>query len=308
MAQVLIIVSSQCSFCIFCVMTLRVGGIGACSLVGHSHDNEDRFIHMDEREVWRITTGRQADTSPSSASRPVAFFAVYDGHGGELTVEQVSKTLHARILTPTNHPLLFPPSSSSSTTTSSQEAEKEYEVFQVFAVLFTRAFFRISDAILRGFRETEEEVLARNLQQEDISGSCAVTVLMAGDRLYVANLGDSRAIIGRKAVKTSFIGRITLSKASSVGDIETREKEKGVTFRCECIPLLNDGGDDDDHHMAGRANGATSSRRSPRTRSNTRPSLSREISRLCRLTRSSASSPLAVGFGEAEVCPLFTKA
>jgi serine/threonine protein phosphatase PrpC len=89
----------------------------------------------------------------------------------------------------------------------------------------------MEEAILQGFARTEAEVLALNETRNDISGACAVTVVHHGDRLYVANLGDSRALIGRKKVKGSFISRLTLTKASRVEDIESREKQKRVNLR-----------------------------------------------------------------------------
>lgn len=90
---------------------------------------------------------------------------------------------------------------------------------------------RVEEVILQSFRETEEEVLALNEAKDDISGACAVVVIHQGDRLYVANLGDSRALIGRKVVKGSFIGRLTLSKARAVEEIESLEKKKRVRLR-----------------------------------------------------------------------------
>lgn len=84
---------------------------------------------------------------------------------------------------------------------------------------------------MRGFQETETEVLALNEARDDISGACAVVVIHQADRLYVANLGDSRALVGRKVVKGSFIGRLTLSKARGVDEIESLEKKKRVNLR-----------------------------------------------------------------------------
>lgn len=122
----------------------------------------------------------------------------------------VAKALHAHIFSPPNHSLFFP---------SDGDAEPGPTLME--------------EAILHGFAKTEEEVLAINERRDDISGACAVAVVHQGDRLYVANLGDSRALIGRKKVKGSIIGRLTLAKASRVEEIETRERKKRVNLRVQ---------------------------------------------------------------------------
>jgi serine/threonine protein phosphatase PrpC len=73
-----------------------------------------------------------------------------------------------------------------------------------------------------------------------------VAVVHQGDRLYVANLGDSRALIGRKKVKGSIIGRLTLAKASRVEEIETRERKKRVNLRYYTTTTTTTDDDDDD--------------------------------------------------------------
>src|SRR5690606_24480296 len=82
---------------------------------------------------------------------------------------------------------------------------------------------RISDAIMKGFAKTEEEVVRYTKDRNDASGSCAVVVrvieafllapnspslfvkvILVQSHVFVADLGDSRAVIGRrKAGSTS---------------------------------------------------------------------------------------------------------
>jgi len=90
-----------------------------------------------------------------------AFFAVYDGHGGESVAKFASQTVHKRLV--------------------SEEAyhEKNYEV-----------------ALKRAFLDTDEDFLADPGRAQDTSGCTAVAALVTSDgKIYVANAGDSRSVL-----------------------------------------------------------------------------------------------------------------
>jgi hypothetical protein len=91
---------------------MKVRGVGVCSLEGPTHANEDRFVQFCGNEAWALTSSpsplSSSSSSSSSASASPGFFAVYDGHAGDLAVTHVAKALHAHIFSPPNHSLFFP--------------------------------------------------------------------------------------------------------------------------------------------------------------------------------------------------------
>lgn len=51
-------------------------------------------------------------------------------------------------------------------------------------------------ALKNAFREAEDDFMQKNeIVIKDRSGSCACLLMFIGDQLYIANVGDSRAIM-----------------------------------------------------------------------------------------------------------------
>lgn len=91
-----------------------------------------------------------------------AFFAVYDGHGGAAVAKFAGSNVHRRLV--------------------NEEAYKEGDYAQ---------------ALKRAFLGTDEDLLASNTREP--SGCTAVAALVTADnKVYVANAGDSRSVIGVK--------------------------------------------------------------------------------------------------------------
>jgi len=94
-----------------------------------------------------------------------SFFAVYDGHGGAFAADFLRDNLHQFVMKEPSFPT------------------------------------NPTEALLAGFANAEKAILEiqgtknkENFQEK--SGSCAVVVLIVGEMCYVANVGDSRAILG----------------------------------------------------------------------------------------------------------------
>lgn len=91
----------------------------------------------------------------------VAFFGVFDGHGGPRTAEYLKNNLFNNLC---NHPDFIKDTKS---------------------------------AIVEAFKQTDANYLSEEKGQQKDAGSTASTALLVGDRLLVANVGDSRVVACR---------------------------------------------------------------------------------------------------------------
>lgn len=96
----------------------------------------------------------------SNLASPVHFFGLYDGHGGVRCADFLKQNLHTFILT---------------------DSELHTDPKNVIS----RSFVRAENSF---FEEARRAGL-------DKSGSCGIVVLIIKDNCYIANLGDSRAIL-----------------------------------------------------------------------------------------------------------------
>lgn len=89
----------------------------------------------------------------------VAFFAVYDGHGGAKIADYAGKHLHKYVIN-----------------------RDEYREGNV------------GDALKKAFLELDDVMLDEESLRTEQSGSTAITIIIKDKTLYCANIGDSRAI------------------------------------------------------------------------------------------------------------------
>ena len=109
---------------------------------------------------WRIT---MEDAHTHILSLPEdpgsAFFAVYDGHGGAKISDYAGKHLHKYI---TNR--------------------SEYKEGNII------------DAMKQAFLELDEVMQNEETLKHEQAGSTAITMVIKGNRIFCANVGDSRAV------------------------------------------------------------------------------------------------------------------
>ncbi|RZC58137.1 hypothetical protein C5167_005446 [Papaver somniferum] len=97
-----------------------------------------------------------------------AHFAIYDGHGGRLAAEYAQKHLHANVLS----------------------VGLPRELMDVKAAKM---------AILGGFRRTDELLLQESTAGGWQDGATAVCVWVLGQKVFVANIGDAKAVVARSS-------------------------------------------------------------------------------------------------------------
>eukprot|EP00727_Mastigamoeba_balamuthi_P012631 m51a1_g7991 putative protein phosphatase (449) ;mRNA; r:99940-102784 len=93
-----------------------------------------------------------------------AFYGVYDGHGGRQAAEVAKQVLHDLIL---KDPALESPADEG----------------------------RVMEAVMNGFKKTDEIILKRSKAEGWNDGATAVCALLLGPKMYVANLGDAEIVV-----------------------------------------------------------------------------------------------------------------
>lgn len=88
-------------------------------------------------------------------------------------------------------------------------------------------------ALLNAFARTEEDFLRLSVDAKEFSGACVNVVLMFRDTIYVANLGDCRAVLGRGKGKAIGLSRdhkasIEKSRIRKVGGFVKNGRVNGI--------------------------------------------------------------------------------
>ena len=123
--------------------------------------NDRLMIGSSSMQGWRINM-EDAHThilSLAPEDPEAAFFAVYDGHGGAKVAHYAGDHLHQAIL-----------------------SQKEYKDGD------------IAEAMRKGFLQIDEDMLNDVDMKEELAGSTAIAILVKNGRIYIGNVGDSRAV------------------------------------------------------------------------------------------------------------------
>ncbi|KAF5201481.1 Serine/threonine protein phosphatase [Thalictrum thalictroides] len=147
-----------------------------------------------------------------------AHFAIYDGHRGRLAADYAKKHLHANVLS----------------------AGLPRELLDVKAA---------KKAIIDGFRRTDESILQESAAGGWQDGSTAVCLWVLGRTVFVANIGDAKAVVARSypsdESKSRFDGEESLKAI-----VLTREHK--VIYPQERARILKAGGSVTNGRLQGR--------------------------------------------------------
>ncbi|KAL5751280.1 hypothetical protein ACOSP7_025883 [Xanthoceras sorbifolium] len=127
---------------------------------------EDKGSRHSMEDAWVVMLDPPADSPPNLRC---AHFAIYDGHGGRLAAEYAQKNLHANVVS----------------------AGLPRESLDVKAA---------KKAILDGFRKTDESLLQECASGGRQDGATAVCVWVLGRTVFVANIGDAKAVVAQSSV------------------------------------------------------------------------------------------------------------
>ncbi|XP_028394339.1 integrin-linked kinase-associated serine/threonine phosphatase 2C-like isoform X2 [Dendronephthya gigantea] len=132
--------------------------------MGEREDMQDAHVVMDD-----FGPEFSDDHIPHDVSR-LAYYAIFDGHAGAEAAKFAAKNLHKNIVRK------FP---------KGEVVNKDKE---------------IKRCLIDAYRKTDEEFLQEATKHNPTlkDGSTAVSILVVNDVLYVANLGDSKALLCRR--------------------------------------------------------------------------------------------------------------
>ena len=199
-----------------------VRGFGVCTNQGLVRNyNEDRVAIV--LNILRPANKTKTDYWPQCS-----FFAIYDGHGGPKCADYLRNSFHQHVSD--NH-----------------FDNRRINIISIcyYQVIKSASFpWNPAEALKEAFEIADKEFI--ELAEKDAgpsgtydrSGSCALAVLFVDDTAYIANVGDSRAIISQKLGAA----RYALSRDHKPSDPQEQARiiqAGGKIYQYECIIYIS---------------------------------------------------------------------
>ncbi|KAJ6687796.1 PROTEIN PHOSPHATASE 2C [Salix koriyanagi] len=128
---------------------------------------EDKGSRHSMEDAWVVLLDASLDSPPGKLR--CAHFAIYDGHGGRLAAEYAQKNLHKNVVS----------------------SGLPRELLDVKAA---------KKAILDGFQKTDQSLLQESTSGGWQDGATAVCVWVLGQKVFIANIGDAKAVLARSSI------------------------------------------------------------------------------------------------------------
>ncbi|XP_054839975.1 integrin-linked kinase-associated serine/threonine phosphatase 2C isoform X3 [Eublepharis macularius] len=159
------------------------GSAGILGLKGYVAERKGEREEMQDAHVILNDITEECNPLPSQITR-ISYFAVFDGHGGVRASKYAAQNLHQNLI-------------------------RKFPKGEIPSVEKT-----IRRCLLDTFKHTDEEFLRQASSQKPAwkDGSTATCVLVIDNTLYIANLGDSRAILCRYNEESQKYTALSLSK------------------------------------------------------------------------------------------------
>jgi len=138
---------------------------------------QGKRAYMEDRHVIMRQLSPHRSSGPSHRLTGIEYVAVLDGHGGSRCVDWLAEHLHQYLA---SHPGLD---------TNSFSTSEQFGDLEKLGAVFSETFHACDDAFLNSIR-------AEGLSD----GATALCTLICGTRVYVANVGDTRAVLARLPV------------------------------------------------------------------------------------------------------------
>jgi len=148
---------------------------------GKKHYQQDKLVA--ELDVSTL--------APTLNDTRYAYFAVYDGHGGEFSSEYLAKHLHLNIFGELAKGLAELRDNPEATLASSSAEKKAKQKTNARQEM-------IRKAILTACKDTDKKLLQKAMEKKHEDGSCALIGLIEGQTVWIANVGDSKAVLARR--------------------------------------------------------------------------------------------------------------